>query len=227
MKTGDYEGKSNAEPYKTTLLSLHASDLASFDKVNWYVTFEPVQDEVWPEYQQDVLNEEVEGYSIPGAQDANKTMSSISHMFKLPGAYNVKVVGLKPSNFNRRKLKEGKKETKGKINNKTTKAKKNGKKKTKMDEVILANGEVRVRYARRDVVDLSSSDWDDYVEAIWTLKELSSAQGQERYNCSNFYNLDVFTTIHGGRLLPRCFYLVCVVKNSNLLTLTCLIDLVL
>ncbi len=55
----------------------------------------------------------------------------------------------------------------------------------------------RVAYARRDVIDLSKADWDNYVDAIWTMKNLSSTEGQARFNCPHFYNIDVFTTMHG------------------------------
>ncbi len=63
--------------------------------------------------------------------------------------------------------------------------------------VLKFSDSIRVAYARRDVVDLSKTDWDNYVNAIWTMKNLSSAEGQARFNCPHFYNIDVFTTMHG------------------------------
>lgn len=197
VKTGDYEGKSTAEPYKITTLSLSTEDttnLADYDEIKWQISFKPVDDEIWPEYQQDVLSEEVAGHSIVGTT-ATGTSSAISHMFKLPGVYHVKVVGSK-STSNGRRMKS-KKELEGKVPK--------GKKSKKKQEVedVFARSEVRVRYARRDVIDLSPTDWDNYVDAIWTLRLLSSKEGKERFNCPNFYNLDVFTTMHGGKFTIR------------------------
>ena len=72
-------------------------------------------------------------------------------------------------------------------------------------ETVLTSSDIRVRYARRDVIDLSPSDWDNYVDAIWTLKNLSSADEKKRFDCPNFYNIDVFTTLHGVLSYgPKC-----------------------
>eukprot|EP00588_Corethron_pennatum_P032326 CAMPEP_0194346808 /NCGR_PEP_ID=MMETSP0171-20130528/105633_1 /TAXON_ID=218684 /ORGANISM="Corethron pennatum, Strain L29A3" /LENGTH=810 /DNA_ID=CAMNT_0039113975 /DNA_START=182 /DNA_END=2614 /DNA_ORIENTATION=- len=94
--------------------------------------------------------------------------SSIEYMFKFPGKYTVKVT------------------------DKTT-----NKARTASNKYHLAQIEIRVAYARRDVIDLSRQDWNNYVGAIWELKNLSSEEGQTKYNCKNFYNIDVFTTMHG------------------------------
>lgn len=93
---------------------------------------------------------------------------SIEFMFQLPGKYTVEVT-----------------------NRKMTKAR------HLSDSNVIAKADIRVAYARRDVIDLSTQDWDNYVEAIWELKNLSSKDGKEKYNCKHFYNIDVFTTMHG------------------------------
>merc|ERR1740139_902780 len=94
--------------------------------------------------------------------------SYIEYMFKLPGKYTINVA------------------------DKTTK-----KAKGVLTRYNIAHTEIRVAYARRDVIDLSPQDWDNYVGAIWELKNLSSKEGKTKYNCKNFYNIDVFTTMHG------------------------------
>jgi len=94
---------------------------------------------------------------------------SIEYMFKLPGKYTVKV----------------------------TEKMENSKKHSLSLKKEVAKTEIRVAYARRDVIDLSPQDWDNYVEAVWALKNLSSKEGQIQYKCKHFYNLDVFTVIHG------------------------------
>jgi len=223
VKTGDYEGRSFAEPSKITVLSLtteDAADLADYDHFEWNVVFMPVVDEIWPEYQQEVFAEEVAGHSY--VADLNKdggnqslTSTMIRHMFKLPGTYQVTVVGSSTSSSKRqakvtKRSKTTKKLTKSpKMIAKEPKTPKSGKisksSKSDREEVVLASSNIRVRYARRDVIDLSPSDWDKYVEAIWTLRELSSEEGQRRFNCPNFHNLDVFTTMHGVISYdPRC-----------------------
>ncbi|EOD07217.1 hypothetical protein EMIHUDRAFT_448523 [Emiliania huxleyi CCMP1516] len=62
---------------------------------------------------------------------------------------------------------------------------------------------VRCAYARREVRDLAKADWDKYVEAMWTIALLPSELGQERFACPNFYNLNVFTTMHGVNSMNR------------------------
>jgi len=61
---------------------------------------------------------------------------------------------------------------------------------------VVEETEIRVAYVRRDVIDLSITDWNNFVDGMWTLKNLSTAEGKTRYNCSNFYNYDVFTAQH-------------------------------
>eukprot|EP00588_Corethron_pennatum_P014955 CAMPEP_0194280140 /NCGR_PEP_ID=MMETSP0169-20130528/15926_1 /TAXON_ID=218684 /ORGANISM="Corethron pennatum, Strain L29A3" /LENGTH=752 /DNA_ID=CAMNT_0039024745 /DNA_START=122 /DNA_END=2377 /DNA_ORIENTATION=- len=97
-----------------------------------------------------------------------KSQSSIEYMFKLPGKYTVNVT------------------------DKTAKKARN-----LSNKYIIAQTEIRVAYARRDVIDLSPQDWNNYVGAIWELKNLSSEDGKKKYNCKYFYNIDVFTTMHG------------------------------
>ena len=145
-----------------------------------------------------MLSEEVAGHSIvEDSATRNGNSSIISHMFKLPGVYQVKVVGKRSTLFGRRMkrdLNERRMKSKAKERNKHSK-----KSKARDVEDVLAISEVRVRFARRDVIDLSPTDWDNYVEGIWELRLLSSEEGKKRYNCPNFYNLDVFTTMHGGK----------------------------
>mmetsp|Transcript_3195 Transcript_3195/g.4495 ORF Transcript_3195/g.4495 Transcript_3195/m.4495 type:complete len:823 (-) Transcript_3195:159-2627(-) len=229
LKTGDYEDTSFAEPHKITELSLVTEDgvdLANFSDVKWNVVFVPVEDEIWPDYLQEVLAEEVAGYSI--AVPINEHTHLFSHTFTLPGNYKVSAIGSKPARRMSRQMESQKekatkapkqtkapKETKAPKQTKApkeTKAPKQTKapKETKAPKCEktgscdennlfeLASSNIRVRYARRDVIDLSPSDWDKYVEAVWTLKELSSEEGQRRFDCPNFYNIDVFTAMHGS-----------------------------
>ena len=159
------------------------SDINTED-IEWVIKFMPKDDEIWPEDQSDLLATEVAGHSLKSEWMSSDGMStSISHMFKLPGDYQVtiKSTGGKSS-------KSGKKSGKSGTIRALKKAKKSG---------IVHTAEIRVAYARRDVIDLSPTDWDNYVDAIWQLKTLSSAEGKARYNCKHFYNIDVFTTLHG------------------------------
>jgi len=80
-----------------------------------------------------------------------KSQSSIEYMFKLPGKYTVKVT------------------------DKTTKKTRNP-----PNTYSIAQTEIRVAYARRDVIDLSLQDWNNYVGAIWELKNLSSEDGKKK-----------------------------------------------
>eukprot|EP00751_Fragilariopsis_kerguelensis_P019072 CAMPEP_0170837068 /NCGR_PEP_ID=MMETSP0734-20130129/2540_1 /TAXON_ID=186038 /ORGANISM="Fragilariopsis kerguelensis, Strain L26-C5" /LENGTH=715 /DNA_ID=CAMNT_0011204171 /DNA_START=364 /DNA_END=2508 /DNA_ORIENTATION=+ len=225
LKTGDYEDTSFAEPHKITELSLvteEGVDLADFSDIKWNVVFIPVEDEIWPDYLQEVLAEEVAGYSV--AVPINEHTHLFSHKFMLPGNYKVSAIGTKPARRMSRQMKSQKEKSIKALKAKRTKAPKQTKapketkapkqtkapKETKApkcektgscDEnnlLELASSNIRVRYARRDVIDLSPSDWDKYVEAVWTLKELSSGEGQRRFDCPNFYNIDVFTAMHGS-----------------------------
>jgi len=210
VSTGGYEGTSSAEPHKVTTLSISTKDKKWYDVIKWHVNFKPVNDEIWPDYQQELLADEVAGHVIVG--NNTNGISTIDHMFRLPGAYEIKVIWISTSTNGRQikaKIRKSNKASKSLKIKKFSKAKskstKKWKKETKQEkkkstdklETILVSSEVRVRYARRDVIDLLPSDWDNYVEAIWTLKELSSGEGKKRFNCSNFYNIDVFTTMHG------------------------------
>ena len=222
-KTGDYDDVKFAEPFKTSVLSFAAdSALSDYEKIEWTVKFNPVEDEVWPDYQQELLAEEVAGHSLLTEVINGGTLStSFSHMFKLPGSYSVQAIGTKAPQVRRglKSTKSGKatesdKSTKTDKSTKATKAPTGAPTDAPTDTptdaptaspVLLASSEVRIRYGRRDVIDLSSSDWDNYVEALWTLKELSTEEGKRRFNCQHFYNLDVFTTMHGVLSNdPRC-----------------------
>jgi len=206
-----------AEPYKMTTLTTDL-DLDETDKIEWSIKFLPRDDEVWSDLERKLVDMEVFGHTMVG--------HTVEYMFKLPGMYEVAVKKQKKrkrllksadkSNDKKPKDKKGKKnEPKNGTNKKGKKNKpkngtnkkdkknkpKNGKNKKdkkskKGKDKVLATSEIRVAYARRDVIDMSAGDWDKYVDAIWTLKNLSTAEGQARYG-PNFYNIDVFTTMHG------------------------------
>lgn len=252
MKSGDYEGTNLAEPYKTTVLSLSENDnLDDYHEIKWEIKFMPKEDEVWPEYQEKVVKEEVAGHTIYAEYVGGNPVTTISHMLKLPGTYHVKAIGVSTSS--RRRLGQPPmkppKEMRSPLNKNGGSSARNtqfvmgceegfqrcsdsnpaeyeecihGNWMTRPTaggtvcceyhedriimvfardgcpkETVLTSSDIRVRYARRDVIDLSPSDWDNYVDAIWTLKNLSSADGKKRFDCPNFYNIDVFTTMHG------------------------------
>jgi hypothetical protein len=154
----------------------------------------PKDDEIWPEDQRDILATEVAGHSLKSEEmSSDGTSTSILHMFKLPGNYQVTIKSTRAGDTTK-SSKSGKKKS-GKSGVGRIRALK--KKSKKKQSIIVHTAEIRVAYARRDVIDLSSTDWDNYVDAIWKLKTLSSAEGKARYNCKHFYNIDVFTTMHG------------------------------
>jgi hypothetical protein len=170
--------------------------------MEWVIKFMPKDDEIWPEDQSDLLAMEVAGHSLKSEETSSDgTSTSIRHKFKLPGNYQVTIkstaTGGTTKSFKKSSKKSSKKSKSGKKSGKSgaggIRALKESKKK---QSNILHTAEIRVAYARRDVIDLSPTDWDNYVDAIWKLKTLSSAEGKARYNCKHFYNIDVFTTLH-------------------------------
>jgi hypothetical protein len=107
-KTGDYDNVKFAEPFKTSVLSFATdSGLSDYEKIEWRVAFKPEEDEVWPDYQQELLAEEVAGHSLLVGVINGTLSATISHMFKLPGSYSVQAMGTKAPQA-RRGLKAGK-----------------------------------------------------------------------------------------------------------------------
>jgi len=52
-------------------------------------------------------------------------------------------------------------------------------------------------YVRREVRDLTAKEWQDYVDAVWILKNTSTTEGRTKYNCPHYYEYDFFVLFHG------------------------------
>ena len=67
---------------------------------------------------------------------------------------------------------------------------------------VVAERIVENKYVRRDVYSLTSSEWNDYVHAVWTLRDLSTDEGRQYYTCpsgkqTDYREYDFFVLFHG------------------------------
>jgi hypothetical protein len=58
-------------------------------------------------------------------------------------------------------------------------------------------------YARREIRDLTSDEWDAWVDTMWTIKQTSTADGRARFNCptgrqEDYHTHDYFIALHGS-----------------------------
>lgn len=57
-------------------------------------------------------------------------------------------------------------------------------------------------YARREIRALTTSEWDNYVDALWTLQRVSTADGRARFTCpsgrqEDYHTHAFFVALHG------------------------------
>eukprot|EP00948_MAST-09A_sp_MAST-9A-sp1_P003855 g3855.t1 len=66
---------------------------------------------------------------------------------------------------------------------------------------VLADTLLRNQYVRREMHDLTKNEWKDYVDAVWTLRNVSSTEGRQRFNCptglDDYRDYDFFVLYHG------------------------------
>lgn len=76
---------------------------------------------------------------------------------------------------------------------------------------LVHSGVLKNVYVRRDVLNLTKLEWDDYVDAVWTLKNSSTELGRSRFgkNClhksEHYLEYDFFVLFHGFHSMDdRC-----------------------
>ena len=52
-------------------------------------------------------------------------------------------------------------------------------------------------YVRREVRNLTATEWNDYVDAVLTLKNTTTEDGRTLYDCADYYEYDFFVLFHG------------------------------